>query len=103
MTAEGHPSADSLGAYLDEDLSGPDKADLEEHLRTCELCQKALADLKSFREELLQSPAQEYAPLAKASRSSGAAPRPPRDDGATNSGKWLWSQVHIPGLHGYNQ
>jgi hypothetical protein len=92
IPAEGHPSADSIGAYLDEDLSDPDKADLEEHLRTCELCQKALADLKSFREELLQSPAQEYAPVAKVSRSSDAAPRPPRDYGATNSGRWLFSQ-----------
>ena len=91
MPGEGHPSADSLGAYLDEDLSRPDKADLEEHLRTCDLCQNALADLKSFREELLQSPAQEYAPVATASRSSGAAPRPPRDYGASSE-RWLFSQ-----------
>lgn len=70
--AEDHPSADSLGAYLDNDLSNPDKTDLEVHLRTCELCQGALADLKSFREELLQSPAQEYAPIANTARSSGA-------------------------------
>lgn len=92
MPVESHPSADSLGAYLDEDLSHPDKTNLQEHLRTCELCQKALADLKSFREELLQSPAQEYAPVAKGSRSSGAAPRPPRDYGTTSSGRWLFSQ-----------
>ena len=63
VSDEEHPSADSLGAYLDGDLSGPDKADLDEHLRTCALCRKALADLRSFREELLQSPAQEYAPV----------------------------------------
>jgi anti-sigma factor RsiW len=72
MPAEDHPSADSLGAYLDDDPSHSDKADLEEHLRTCELCQKALADLKAFREELLQSPAQEYAPATNTTRSSGA-------------------------------
>jgi Putative zinc-finger len=70
--AEDHPSADSLGAYLDNDLSHPDKTDLEAHLRTCEACQRALADLKSFREELLQSPAQEYAPVANTTRSSRA-------------------------------
>lgn len=69
---EEHPSADSLGAYLDDDLSHSDKADLEAHLRTCEVCQKVLADLKFFREELLQSPAQEYAPVAKTAKSSGA-------------------------------
>ena len=103
IPAEGHPSADSLGAYLDEDLSRPDKADLEEHLRTCELCQKALADLKSFREELLQSPAQEYAPVAKTSRSSGAAPRPPRDYGATSSERWLFSQRKERFLDWFNQ
>ena len=103
IPAEGHPSADSLGAYLDEDLSRPDKADLEEHLRTCELCQKALADLKSFREELLQSPAQEYAPVAKTSRSSGAAPRPPWDYGATSSERWLFSQRKERFLDWFNQ
>jgi len=103
MPVEGHPPADSLGAYLDEDLSGPDKADLEDHLRTCELCQKALADLKSFREELLQSPAHEYAPVAKVSRSSDAAPRPPRDYGATNSGRWLFSQGKARFLDWFNQ
>jgi Putative zinc-finger len=73
MPAENHPSADSLGAYLDNDLSHPDKTHLEAHLRSCELCQRALADLKSFREELLQSPAHEYAPVANTTRSSGAA------------------------------
>ena len=103
IPTEGHPSADSLGAYLDEDLSHPNKADLEEHLRTCELCRKALADLKSFREELLQSPAHAYAPVAKASRSSGAAPRPPRDYGATNSGRWLFSQGKARFLDWFNQ
>lgn len=103
IPVEGHPSADSLGAYLDEDLSRPDKADLEEHLRTCELCQKALADLKSFREELLQSPAQEYAPVAKTSRSSGAAPRPPRDYSATSSERWLFSQRKERFLEWFNQ
>lgn len=103
IPVEGHPSADSLGAYLDEDLSGPDKADLEDHFRTCELCQKALADLKSFREELLQSPAHEYAPVAKVSRSSHAAPRPPRDYGATNSGRWLFSQGKARFLDWFNQ
>jgi len=103
IPAEGHPSADSLGAYLDEDLSRPDKSDLEEHLRTCELCQKALADLKSFREELLQSPAQEYAPVAKTSRSSGAAPRPPRDYGATSSERWLFSQRKERFIDWFNQ
>ena len=71
MPPEDHPSADSLGAYLDNDLSQPDKADLEEHLRICESCQSALADLKSFREELLQSPAQEYAPVGATSRPAG--------------------------------
>jgi hypothetical protein len=69
---EEHPSADSLGAYLDDDLGHPDKVDLEEHLRTCQLCQEALADLKSFRVELLQSPPQEYAPVAATSRSFGS-------------------------------
>jgi hypothetical protein len=103
MPAGGHPSADSLGAYLDEDLSRPDTTDLEEHLHTCELCQKALADLRSFREELLQSPAQEYAPVAKASRSSGAAPRPPRDYGTTSSGRWLFSQGKARFLDWFNQ
>jgi hypothetical protein len=62
-----HPSPDALGAYLDHDLSHPDKADLEEHLQTCEVCRDALADLTSFRKELLQSPAQEYVPVANAS------------------------------------
>ena len=71
--ADDHPSGDSLGAYLDEDLSHPDKMDLEEHLRTCELCQKALADLKSFREELLQSPTQKYVPAAAISRPTGTS------------------------------
>jgi anti-sigma factor RsiW len=69
---EEHPSADSLGAYLDDDLGRSDKADLEEHLRACQPCQEALADLKSFRLELLQSPPREYAPVAKTSRSSGS-------------------------------
>jgi anti-sigma factor RsiW len=74
VSDEEHPSADSLGAYLDGDLSGPDKADLEEHLRTCELCRKASADLRSFRHELLQSPAQEYLPAEKISSSSQSVP-----------------------------
>jgi predicted anti-sigma-YlaC factor YlaD len=69
---EEHPSADSLGAYLDDDLGHSDKVDLEAHLRTCELCQKAFADLKFFREGLLQSPVQAYAPVAKTTQSSGA-------------------------------
>jgi len=101
--AEDHPSADSLGAYLDNDLSHQDKADLEEHLRACELCQKALADLKSFREELLQSPAQEYAPVTKTSRSSSAAPRPPRDYGATTPGRRLFSEGKTRFLDWFNQ
>jgi hypothetical protein len=102
--AEDHPSADSLGAYLDDDLSRPDKADLEEHLRTCEICQKALADLKSFREELLQSPAHEYAPVAKSSQSSGAAPPPrPRDYGATRSGRTWFIQEKARFLDWFNQ
>ncbi len=33
---EDHPSADSLAAYLDNALAGPDRVDLEEHLRSCE-------------------------------------------------------------------
>jgi hypothetical protein len=103
MPAEDHPSADSLGAYLDGDLSRSDKADLEEHLRTCERCQKALADLKAFREELLQSPTQEYTPVAKTSRSSGAAPRPPRDYGAASSGRRLFSQGKVRFLDWFNQ
>ena len=69
---EEHPSADSLGAYLDDGLADSDKVDLETHLRTCELCQKAVTDLRFFREELLQSPAQEYAPVAKTTQSSRA-------------------------------
>ena len=101
--AENHPSADSIGAYLDNDLSHQDKADLEEHLRACELCQKALADLKSFREELLQSPAQEYAPVAKTSRSSGAVPWPPRNHGATTSGRRLFSEGKARFLDWFNQ
>lgn len=70
---EHHPSADSLAAYLDEALAAPDKADLVEHLRTCELCRDALADLKIFREELLQLPVQEYVPVGTSSRSSKPA------------------------------
>jgi Putative zinc-finger len=72
MPIEEHPSADSLAAYLDDDLGRPDKADLEQHLRTCQPCQAALADLKSFRVELLQLPPQEYAPVAKPIRSFGS-------------------------------
>jgi anti-sigma factor RsiW len=70
VSDEEHPSADALGAYLDGDLSGPDKADLHEHLRNCGPCQKTLADLRSFREELLQSPAQEYVPAENISNST---------------------------------
>jgi Putative zinc-finger len=101
--AEDHPSADSLSAYLDNDLSHQDQVDLEEHLRACEICQKAVADLKSFREELLQSPARQYAPVAKTSRSSNATPRPPRHHGATTSGKRLFSEGKSRFLDWFNQ
>jgi hypothetical protein len=67
---EYHPSADSLAAYLDEALVAPDRVDLEEHLRTCEPCRAALADLRVFREDLLQLPVQEYVPVGTSSRSS---------------------------------
>ena len=100
---ENHPSADSLGAYLDNVLSHRDKADLEEHLRACELCQKALADLKSFREELLQSPAQEYAPVAKTSRPSSIAPWPPRGYGTTTSGRRVFNEGKTRFLGWFNQ
>ena len=70
VSEDEHPSADSLGAYLDGDLSGPDRADLDEHLGTCGLCQKAVADLRAFREELVRLPAQEYAPRGSTSGSS---------------------------------
>ena len=73
ISDEEHPSADTLGAYLDGALSGPDKADLDEHLRTCQLCREALADLRSFRDELLQSPAQEYASIGISRQSSADA------------------------------
>jgi anti-sigma factor RsiW len=57
---EEHPSVDTLGAYLDDDLTHSDKVDVEAHLGICEVCQRALADLKSFRQELLQIPHREY-------------------------------------------
>jgi anti-sigma factor RsiW len=60
MPEEKHPSSDSLGAYLDDDLARPDQADVEEHLQTCQACRKTLADLRIFREELLQMPQREY-------------------------------------------
>jgi anti-sigma factor RsiW len=72
---EEHPSADTLGAYLDDDLIHSDKVDVEAHLGTCELCQRALADLKSFRQELLQSPRREYT-VGISPRSSASATSP---------------------------
>ena len=62
ISFEHHPSADSLAAYLDNALAGPDTVDLEEHLRTCEPCRDALADLRIFREELLHLARREYTP-----------------------------------------
>jgi anti-sigma factor RsiW len=72
---EEHPSADTLGAYLDDDLTHSDKIDVEGHLGTCELCQRALGELKSFREELLQAPHREYAALTDAWSSASATPQ----------------------------
>jgi len=79
---EHHPSADSLAAYLDEALAGPDKVDLEEHLRTCELCQDALADLRIFREELLHSPSRQYMPGTTSWPSGSRAPESPSEWGS---------------------
>jgi anti-sigma factor RsiW len=72
---EEHPSADKLGAYLDDDLIHSYKVDVETHLGTCELCQRALADLKSFRQELLQTPGREYtAGISPRSSASAISP-----------------------------
>ena len=71
---EEHPSADTLGAYLDDDLTRSDRVDLEAHLGTCELCQRSLADLKPFREELLQTPRREYTPGTSSWSSASATP-----------------------------
>src|SRR5260370_15740620 len=87
ISFEHHPSADSLAAYLDNALAGPDTVDLEEHLRTCEPCRDALADLRIFREELLHLTRREYTPgttsLPSASRASES-----RSEGGSLRDRW---------------
>jgi hypothetical protein len=95
---EHHPSADSLGAYLDEALAGPDTVDLEEHFRTCELCRDSLADLRLFREELLQLPAQEYAPVGTTSRSSKPGSQSWLDREALRFLSWFNQPVLLAGV-----
>jgi hypothetical protein len=87
IPAEEHPSADALAAYLDDDQHRLDKTDVEEHLRTCELCQGALADLRSFREELLQAPRREYT-IGISSRSSPSGTSESRSRSGFLGDKW---------------
>jgi hypothetical protein len=63
---QGHPSGELLLAFVDGDLMPPDRPFLKSHVRKCALCHEIVADLKSFRIELIQMPERRYAPEPKA-------------------------------------
>ncbi len=46
----------ALSAYIDDELSGIEKGELESHLETCGLCQQMLDDLQHLRRNLRAMP-----------------------------------------------
>ncbi len=94
-----------LGAYLDGELSGPERASVERHLETCESCRSVLSGLKELG-PLLGAFDAPPVPSGLTGRVMAAAVRPERE--ATTVGwnplKWWrmssrpmrWAAVGMP-------
>jgi len=60
---EEHPSQDLLAAFVDNDLTPPDRGFIENHVAACNICRDVLSDLRAFQDELKQMPAKQHAPV----------------------------------------
>ena len=62
LADQGHPSADLLAAYADDDLKPAERATIAEHLNTCSFCQETVLDLGYFKNQLLRLPVKDFGP-----------------------------------------
>jgi anti-sigma factor RsiW len=64
-----HLTAEQTAAYVDKDLAGEALQEVNDHLAAgCELCALAVADLRSFRNEIAPSLDREYGPTTAPAR-----------------------------------
>lgn len=68
--ASSHLSSEQAAGYVDKDLSADELQTARDHLMSCELCNLAIKDLQTFRNEIAPSVDHEYKPARIASRAS---------------------------------
>jgi len=59
----GHLTAAQTADYVDKNLAGDEKQFAVDHLSACEICQLAVADLRTFRNEIATSIDNDYQPV----------------------------------------
>ena len=52
----GHEKSDKISAYLDNELSGPESAELKIHLASCAICREELESLRQTKSVLARAP-----------------------------------------------
>jgi hypothetical protein len=65
-----HLTADQTADYVDQNLSGEALQIANDHLSACEPCKLAVADLRSFRNQIAPSLGREYGPTTAPARST---------------------------------
>src|SRR5436190_2381013 len=45
-----HPSDETLNAYVDDELTAAERGEVDVHLRGCDVCRAAIADVRALRD-----------------------------------------------------